>query len=134
MKVAVEITPSCLAFIASGLCCSFLQVVVLTQRYGQAYYHFLVENLSRITVVLDILLENPDIKVNPIVEGLVRGRFPFAPSRPMPCHAMPMRFPAEPVDTVQPWSSKSFQPIFPIVSLNFSLFTSSFFLERACLG
>lgn len=39
------------------------QVVVLTQEYGLAYYHLLVENLSRITIVLDILLENPDIKV-----------------------------------------------------------------------
>ncbi|CAN0515667.1 unnamed protein product, partial [Ectocarpus sp. 12 AP-2014] len=39
------------------------QVVVLTQEYGLAYYHLLVENLSRITIVLDMLLENPDIKV-----------------------------------------------------------------------
>lgn len=41
------------------------QVVVLTQNYGHAYYHFLVENLSRLTVVLDVILENPDIKVGP---------------------------------------------------------------------
>ncbi|CAM9683069.1 unnamed protein product [Ectocarpus sp. 12 AP-2014] len=39
------------------------KVVVLTQEYGLAYYHLLVENLSRITIVLDMLLENPDIKV-----------------------------------------------------------------------
>ncbi|CAM9293887.1 unnamed protein product [Ectocarpus fasciculatus] len=39
------------------------KVVVLTQEYGLAYYHLLVENLSRITIVLDILLENPEIKV-----------------------------------------------------------------------
>lgn len=39
------------------------QVMVLTQEYGQAYYHFVVDNLSRITVLLDVLLENPDIKV-----------------------------------------------------------------------
>ncbi|CAB1100997.1 unnamed protein product [Ectocarpus sp. CCAP 1310/34] len=39
------------------------KVVVLTQEYGLAYYHLLVENLSRITIVLDVLLENPDIKV-----------------------------------------------------------------------
>ncbi|CAM9609592.1 unnamed protein product, partial [Ectocarpus sp. 4 AP-2014] len=39
------------------------KVVVLTQEYGLAYYHLLVENLSRITIVLDMLLENPDMKV-----------------------------------------------------------------------
>lgn len=43
--------------------CALSQVVVLTQEYGQAYYHFLVDNLPRITVLLDVLLENPDIKV-----------------------------------------------------------------------
>eukprot|EP00903_Cladosiphon_okamuranus_P010124 g9587.t1 len=42
---------------------SFDKVVVLTQHFGDAYYHFLVENMSRLTVVLDVLLENPDIKV-----------------------------------------------------------------------
>ncbi|CAM9717257.1 unnamed protein product [Ectocarpus sp. 4 AP-2014] len=42
---------------------SFEKVVVLTQEYGQAYYHLLVENLSRITVVKDLLIGNPDIKV-----------------------------------------------------------------------
>ncbi|CAM9211693.1 unnamed protein product [Ectocarpus sp. 8 AP-2014] len=42
---------------------SFEKVVVLAQEYGQAYYHLLVENLSRITVVKDLLMENPDIKV-----------------------------------------------------------------------
>lgn len=47
------------------LCNPCPQVVVLTQHYGDAYYHFLVENMSRLTVVLDILLENPDIKVTP---------------------------------------------------------------------
>lgn len=39
------------------------QVVVLTQEFGQAYYHFLVDNLPRITVLLDVLIENKDIKV-----------------------------------------------------------------------
>ncbi|CAM9240764.1 unnamed protein product [Ectocarpus sp. 12 AP-2014] len=43
---------------------SFGKVVVLTQEYGQAYYHLLVENLSRITVVKDLLVENPDIKIH----------------------------------------------------------------------
>eukprot|EP00752_Nemacystus_decipiens_P013073 g11562.t1 len=42
---------------------SFEKVVVLTQHFGDAYYHFVVENMSRLTVVLDVLLENPDIKV-----------------------------------------------------------------------
>lgn len=36
---------------------------MLAQEYGQAYYHLLVENISRITVVRDLLLEHPDIKV-----------------------------------------------------------------------
>ncbi|CAM9194828.1 unnamed protein product, partial [Ectocarpus sp. 8 AP-2014] len=43
---------------------SFEKVVVLAQEYGQAYYHLLVENLSRITVVKDLLMENPDIKIH----------------------------------------------------------------------
>lgn len=46
-------------------CDPCFQVVVLTQHFGDAYYHFLVENMSRLTVVLDVILENPDIKVNP---------------------------------------------------------------------
>lgn len=58
------------SLIAFHLCGSLPQVVVLTQRYGQAFYHFLVENLSRITVVLDVLLENPDIKVTPAAQVL----------------------------------------------------------------
>lgn len=51
------------------------QVVVLTQNYGFAYYHFLVENMSRLTVVLDILLENPDIKVNPLAISILCYRY-----------------------------------------------------------
>ncbi|CAN0001623.1 unnamed protein product, partial [Ectocarpus sp. 6 AP-2014] len=43
---------------------SFEKVVVLAQEYGQAYYHLLVENLSRITVVKDLLVENPDVKIH----------------------------------------------------------------------
>lgn len=42
---------------------------MLTQVWGSDYYHMLVESLSRMTVVLDILLQDPDIKV------YVRGMF-----------------------------------------------------------
>ncbi|CAM9769579.1 unnamed protein product [Ectocarpus sp. 6 AP-2014] len=42
---------------------SFEKVVVLTQGYGDSYYHFVVESLSRLPVVLDVLKENPDIQV-----------------------------------------------------------------------
>lgn len=38
--------------------------MVLNSKYGMGFYHFLVENLPRVVVVLDVLLENPDIKVN----------------------------------------------------------------------
>ncbi len=60
-----------LASIACHLCGPLPQVVVLTQQWGKEYYHILVENLSRITVVLDFLLENPDIKVSPVFRGLI---------------------------------------------------------------
>lgn len=72
---------------------------MLTQFFGSAYYHFLVDSLSRVSVVLDVLLENPEIKVTPIVEGLMFAVFRLTPSR-----SMPQYFPAEPIDTVQPCS------------------------------
>ncbi|CBJ29237.1 conserved unknown protein [Ectocarpus siliculosus] len=41
---------------------SYDKVFVITQRWGNEYFHFLVENLPRITPMLDILRENLDIK------------------------------------------------------------------------
>ncbi|CAN0467220.1 unnamed protein product, partial [Ectocarpus sp. 12 AP-2014] len=42
---------------------SYDKVFVMTQRWGNEYFHFLVENLPRITPMLDILWENLDIKI-----------------------------------------------------------------------
>jgi len=42
--------------------CTF-QVAVLAAHWGDGYYHFVVEGLPRIMVVLDVLLEHRDIKV-----------------------------------------------------------------------
>ncbi|CAM9891928.1 unnamed protein product, partial [Ectocarpus sp. 8 AP-2014] len=39
------------------------KVVVIAQYWGDEYYHFLVEALPRITLMLDVLVENLDIKV-----------------------------------------------------------------------
>lgn len=39
------------------------QVLVITQYWGDAFYHFLSEILPRITLMLDVLLEHPDIKI-----------------------------------------------------------------------
>lgn len=36
---------------------------VITQEWGPNWYHFTVEHLPRITVFLDVLLENEDIKI-----------------------------------------------------------------------
>lgn len=63
--------PSSSASTYLDLCDPFPKVVVLTQNYGAYYYHFLVENLSRLTVVLDVLLENADIKVPAAVDWLI---------------------------------------------------------------
>lgn len=41
----------------------------MAQHWGEAYYHFVVEALPRITVMLDILQENVDIKVPLAVVG-----------------------------------------------------------------
>ncbi|CAM9442082.1 unnamed protein product [Ectocarpus fasciculatus] len=38
-------------------------VFVMAQEWGPNYYHFTVEHLPRITLALDILIENPDIMV-----------------------------------------------------------------------
>lgn len=35
----------------------------MTQRWGDQYFHFFVETLPRITLILDILREHLDIKV-----------------------------------------------------------------------
>lgn len=40
-----------------------MKVVVIAQYWGDEYYHFLVEALPRITLMLDVLVENLDIKV-----------------------------------------------------------------------
>ncbi|CAM9450994.1 unnamed protein product, partial [Ectocarpus sp. 4 AP-2014] len=42
---------------------SYDKVFVMTQRWGNEYFHFLVENLPRITPMLDVLRENLDIKI-----------------------------------------------------------------------
>ncbi|CAM9841386.1 unnamed protein product [Ectocarpus sp. 4 AP-2014] len=39
------------------------KVFVISQDWGPNYYHFTVEHLPRITLALDILLENPEIKI-----------------------------------------------------------------------
>lgn len=39
----------------------------MAQHWGEAYYHFVVEALPRITVMLDVLQENVDIKVPVVV-------------------------------------------------------------------
>ncbi|CAN0301288.1 unnamed protein product [Ectocarpus sp. 12 AP-2014] len=39
------------------------KVFVIAQYWGDEYYHFLVEALPRITLMLDVLVENLDIKV-----------------------------------------------------------------------
>lgn len=40
-----------------------LQVFVINQHWGQGFFHFLVENLPRIMIMLDVLRTNTDIKV-----------------------------------------------------------------------
>ncbi|CAN0214375.1 unnamed protein product, partial [Ectocarpus fasciculatus] len=42
---------------------SYEKVFVIAQYWGDGYFHFLVESLPRITVMLDILRGNPDIKI-----------------------------------------------------------------------
>ncbi|CAM9126955.1 unnamed protein product [Ectocarpus sp. 4 AP-2014] len=42
---------------------SFEKVFVIAQHWGDGYFHFLIESLPRITVMLDILRGNPDIKI-----------------------------------------------------------------------
>lgn len=39
------------------------KVFVMAQRWGDEYFHFLAETLPRITLMLDVLRENLDIKV-----------------------------------------------------------------------
>lgn len=39
--------------------------MVLAQNWGASYYHFLIECLPRITLMLDVLHKFPDIKVPP---------------------------------------------------------------------
>ncbi|CAM9436075.1 unnamed protein product, partial [Hapterophycus canaliculatus] len=39
------------------------KVFVIAQHWGDGYFHFLVEDLPRITLMLDILRENPGIKI-----------------------------------------------------------------------
>lgn len=41
------------------------QVMVLAQNWGASYFHFLIECLPRITLMLDVLHRFPDIKVQP---------------------------------------------------------------------
>ncbi|CAM9799475.1 unnamed protein product [Ectocarpus sp. 6 AP-2014] len=42
---------------------SYEKVFVMTQEWNPNYYHFTVEHLPRITLMLDVLLENPDIMI-----------------------------------------------------------------------
>lgn len=56
------------------VCTHELQVFVMNQHWGDAYFHFVVENLARITFTLDILRENLDIKV-PAVSVAYTFRF-----------------------------------------------------------
>lgn len=44
----------------------------MTQEWGPSHYHFMVEHLPRITVMLDVLRQHEDIKVSWAVkqEGL----------------------------------------------------------------
>ncbi|CAM9358222.1 unnamed protein product, partial [Ectocarpus sp. 6 AP-2014] len=39
------------------------KVFVITQHWGDAYFHFLSECLPRVTLMLDVLLANPEIKI-----------------------------------------------------------------------
>lgn len=52
----------CRAFVPIVRLCIF-QVAVLAAHWGDGYYHFVMEGLPRIMFVLDVLLENRDIKV-----------------------------------------------------------------------
>lgn len=45
----------------------------MTQHWGDAYFHFLAECLPRITLMLDVLLEHPEIKVPHTFTGRVLG-------------------------------------------------------------
>lgn len=49
----------------------------MAQEWGPNYYHFTVEHLPRITLALDILIENPDIMVSAAVW------FPFLGDHPV---------------------------------------------------
>lgn len=51
------------------MCC--MQVFVMTQHWGDGYFHFVVENLPRITLMLDVLRANADIKVPLLFNNLV---------------------------------------------------------------
>ncbi|CAM9129006.1 unnamed protein product [Ectocarpus sp. 12 AP-2014] len=42
---------------------SYEKVFMMAQEWGPNYYHFTVEHLPRITLALDVLLENPDIMI-----------------------------------------------------------------------
>lgn len=40
-----------------------VQVFVITPHWGDAYFHFLSESLPRVTLMLDVLVEHPEIEV-----------------------------------------------------------------------
>ncbi|CAM9948611.1 unnamed protein product [Scytosiphon promiscuus] len=42
---------------------TYQKVFIIAQHWGDGYFHFLAEDLPRVTPMLDILRENPDIKV-----------------------------------------------------------------------
>lgn len=44
----------------------------MAQHWGDAYFHFVVENLARITFMLDVLRSNTDIKVTPLFKNTSR--------------------------------------------------------------
>lgn len=55
--VQLPVVPESCAF------AEYAKVFVLTQHWGGGYFHFLIECLPRITLMLDVLLEHEDIKV-----------------------------------------------------------------------
>lgn len=53
---------------------SILQVFVIAQNWGHSYFHFLIEDLPRITLMLDVLRENLDIGVRTFTSSQLAGQ------------------------------------------------------------
>lgn len=67
-----------------------VQVFVMTQNWGDSYFHFMCESLPRIMLMLDVLRDHPGITVSSRRPWSTRGRGPCLPGT---WAALPSRFP-----------------------------------------